>query len=72
MEELAMFNSEMIVGLWFVPVVLFIALPLSMLCIWTIHRVLKRIADKIEQVHGIAKDAHDKGHVAGLHTKSVA
>ena len=66
-----MFNSEMIVGLWFVPVVLFIAIPLAMLCIWTIHRALKRIADKIEQVHGIVKEAREKGYVAGLHPKSV-
>lgn len=44
-----MFISEFIVGLWFVPVVLFVVIPLSVLCAWSVHRLLRKIVDKIEQ-----------------------
>jgi len=67
-----MFNSEMIVGLWFVPVVLFVVIPLSMLCIWTVHQLLKRIIAKIEQVHSSSSEARDESHVTGFHPKSAA
>lgn len=44
-----MFMSEFIVGLWFVPVVLFIVIPLSVLCAWSVHRLLGKIGDRIER-----------------------
>lgn len=34
---------EVIVGLWFVPVTLFILIPLAMLCCWGIGRLVKRL-----------------------------
>lgn len=45
-----MFISEFIVGLWFVPVVLFVVIPLSVLCAWSVHRLFRKVGDKIEQV----------------------
>ncbi len=40
-------NPEMIVGLWFVPSVLFILIPLSTLCVWTCFRFFKTLTEKI-------------------------
>lgn len=44
-----MFISEFIVGLWFVPVVLFVVIPLSLLCAWSVHLVLRKVGEKIAQ-----------------------
>jgi len=52
-----MFISELIVSLWFVPVVLFVAIPLSVLCVWSVHRLMIRITERIEQAHQSAKAA---------------
>ncbi|MFW2368628.1 MAG: hypothetical protein ACN4GW_19605 [Desulforhopalus sp.] len=46
-----MFISELIVSLWFVPVVLFVAIPLSVLCFWAVHRLMRRITERIELAH---------------------
>lgn len=42
-----MFISELIVGLWFVPVVLFVAIPLLVLCAYSVHLVLSTVGEKI-------------------------
>ncbi len=44
-----MLISEFIVGLWFVPVVLFIVTPLTVLCVWSVHQFLRKSGEKIEQ-----------------------
>ncbi|MCP4297152.1 MAG: hypothetical protein GY786_16240 [Proteobacteria bacterium] len=67
-----MLISEIIVGLWLVPVVLFIIIPLSMLCIWIVYQLLKRISDQIVQIHMSTDEIRDKSHVPGLHPKPVA
>jgi len=67
-----MFNAEMIVGMWFVPVVLFILIPMSMLCIWAVHQILRKITDRIELIHKSAKEAQDKSPVTNLHPKPAA
>lgn len=61
-----MFNAEMIVGLWFVPVVLFIVVPLSVLCLWSVHRVLRKAVDGIEKAHASAKTARDESSAPAL------
>lgn len=66
-----MLNSEIIVGFWFVPVALFIVIPLSMLCIWTVHKFLGKIANKIELVHNSAKAARDEAPVSGLRPRAA-
>ena len=50
-----MFMSEMIVGLWFVPVVLFIIIPLSMLCLYAVHKLVNKVAERIEQTQQAEK-----------------
>ena len=48
MEEFIMFSSEIVVALWFVPVILFIVIPLSWLCAWALHVLLGKVAEMIE------------------------
>ncbi len=67
-----MFNSEMLVVLWCAPVVLFIVVPLSMLCIWAFHQLLKKITDKIELIHKSSKEARDESYVMGIQSGPVA
>jgi hypothetical protein len=55
-----MFISDLIVSLWFVPVVLFVAIPLSVLCFWSVHRLMIRITERIEQAHQSAKAAGEE------------
>lgn len=55
-----MFISEFIVSLWFVPVVLFIAIPLTVLCVWSVHQLLRKITERIEQAHVSAKAARNE------------
>ena len=54
-----MLNAEMIVGLWFAPVVVFILIPLSVLCLWSVHKVLRKLVDSAEQAHASSRDARD-------------
>jgi membrane protein implicated in regulation of membrane protease activity len=61
-----MFISEVIVGLWFVPVVLFIAIPLSVLCVWSVHRLMRKTTERIEQAHLNAKAAQNESPVQSL------
>ena len=49
-----MLISEFIVGLWFVPVVLFIVTPLTVLCAWSVHQFLRKVGENIEQAAGSA------------------
>ncbi len=56
-EEAAMLTySEGIVGLWLVPVILCIIMPLIMLCVWFIMQLFKKTGDKIEQVEKSAQE----------------
>ena len=50
-----MLISEFIVGLWFVPVVLFILIPLTVLCAWSVHRLLRNGFDRVEQAAASAR-----------------
>jgi hypothetical protein len=50
-----MLISEFIVGLWFVPVVVFIAIPLTVLCAWSVHWLLRKAFDKVEQTASSAR-----------------
>ncbi len=59
-------QSEIIVGLWFLPVVLFILIPLSMLCVRTFIQPLRKVAKKTK------KGAEGETYTAGLHSSSVA
>ena len=58
-----MLISELIVGLWFVPVVIFIAIPLFVLCVWSVHRLVRKITDRIEQAHLSSKTAQNESPV---------
>lgn len=48
-------NSEIIAGLWFLPVVLFILIPLAVSCFSLVHQVLKIIVGNIGQAHRSTK-----------------
>ena len=61
-----MFNPEMIVYLWFVPVVLFVIIPLSVLCLWGIYQVFRKVADKIDQAYNSAVKAGNQSPAASL------
>jgi len=67
-----MFNSEMIVGLWFVPVVLFILIPLSMLGIWTVLQFAKKVIHKTERVQETVKETLNESKIEALHPKMAA
>jgi len=58
-----MLISEFIVGLWFVPVVLFVVIPLSVLCVWSVHRLMRKITERIEQAHLSAKASQNESPV---------
>ncbi len=60
-EEAAMFTySEGIVGLWFIPVVLCILVPLAMLCVWSVKQLFKKTGRKIERIEKSAKAKRGK------------
>jgi hypothetical protein len=53
---MAMFTSpEIIVGLWFVPVVLCILVPLAMLSIWAVIQTFKKMVGENKPVGRAAK-----------------
>lgn len=58
-----MFNSELIVSMWFVPVVLFILVPLAMLIGWGIMRLSKKTTNKVKQIEDSTKEALDNVYV---------
>ena len=55
-----MLISEFIVSLWIVPVVVFVVIPLSVLCAWSVHQLLRKIGDQAEQLAGSAKAARNQ------------
>jgi len=57
-----MLNSEMIVGLWFVPVVLSILIPLAMFCIWSGHQLIVKTTGKIGLVDNSAEEVQDESY----------
>lgn len=59
-------NSEFIVGLWFLPVVLFILLPLSMFCVWTCVQYVRSTALKTASFPKAAKKIQGKAELAGV------
>ena len=69
MEDLAMLNSEMVVGLWFVPVVLFIVIPLLMLCLFSAHKFFRAVIDRIEQTNRSTHDVQSKSVVSGIRAR---
>jgi hypothetical protein len=64
-----MFIANFIVGLWFVPVTVFILIPLSMLCVWSVHQLLRKITDKIAIIPKSAEDTRLDGYVSNLRSK---
>ena len=64
--------SEIIVGLWFVPVVVFILVPLAMLCVWSVIKFFKKIGSKIEHIEESAKEARDESLAESLKSQTTA
>lgn len=62
MEDSAMFTAEFIVGLWFLPVILFIIVPLIMLSAWSLYQLVGMINEKAEALRRSAKQASGKGY----------
>ncbi len=65
-------NSEVIVSLWFVPVVLSVLVPLSMLCIWGGLQLLRKVTRETAQIHKSAREALDDSYVKGLQPEPFA
>lgn len=61
-----MFNPEMIVYLWFVPVVLFIVIPLSVMCLWGVCQFFRNITDRIELDYKSINKAGNQSPVPNL------
>lgn len=61
-----MFNPEMIVYLWFVPVVLFIIIPLSVLCFWGVYQLSRKITDRIELAYKSTNKVGNQAPVSSL------
>lgn len=54
-------NAEMIVGLWFIPVLICIVTPLTMFAVWSVNQAIKKFAQCIlekENVAGVGLQAH--------------
>ncbi len=67
-----LFNSEMIVVLWLIPVAICLLIPLSMLFFWSIMQLLKKINGKSKQAQKSMKEAIDQSDHGGFQSKSVA
>lgn len=52
-------NAETIAALWFLPVVLFILIPLSVTLISLIHQVLKLAVENMEQAQRSAREERE-------------
>jgi len=52
-------NAEMIVGMWFVPVVLCILIPLVMLCVWYTIQMVKGTSQTVEEAENAINDNVD-------------
>lgn len=59
-------TSEMIIGLWFVPVVLCILVPLAMLCVWAVIQLPQKKERKTAQLDTSAKKVKDESFVENL------
>ena len=66
---LVMFIANFVVGLWFVPVTVFILIPLSMLCVWSVYQLLRKITEKIAIIPKSAEDTRLDVYVSNLRSK---
>lgn len=57
-----MFTAEFIVGLWFLPVILFIIVPLIMLSAWSLYQLVGKIKEKAEAMRRLARQASGDGY----------
>lgn len=64
-----MLMSELVVALWFVPVALFIVIPLSILPIYLIHRVIKKVVVRVKHVQKSVQDVQSTSRVSKLHPR---
>ncbi len=64
--------SEIIVGLWFVPVALNILTPLAMFIVWLAIRLVKKTAGVKEPVSQTAQENKKETFTGGLPSQSVA
>ncbi len=71
-EKIMLTLSEGIVGLWFVPVVLCILVPLAMLCAWSVMKLFKKTGSKIERIEESAKAVREESLTEGLQPESTA
>ena len=53
-------QTEWMVGLWFLPVVLFIVVPLAMLVIWGSTRIAKRAGEKSRALYEQQKESEQE------------
>jgi hypothetical protein len=62
-----MLGSELIVYLWFLPVALFIFIPLSVLCLWGFYRISRKVADRVgQQVNTTMEKAGSRTYAISL------
>jgi hypothetical protein len=61
-----MLGSELIVCLWFLPVILFIVIPLSVLCLWGFYRISRKVPDGVEH---LAKKTMEKAGSSAYATR---
>ena len=72
-KETIMFtNSEMIISLWLVPVVITILLPLGMLCSWACMQLIKKMVGHIVQIWKSILRVRDEFYVEGLQSEPAA
>jgi hypothetical protein len=66
-----MLISEIIVGLWFLPVVLFILVPLAMFSAWLLYRIIGAIFLKVQLAQSQVKQAK-RGDYSSMQTRPAA
>ncbi len=71
-EKIMLTLSEGIVGLWFVPVVLCILVPLAMLCVWSVMKLFKKTGSKIELIEESAKAVREESLAESLQSQTTA
>ena len=65
-------NPEIIPVLWFLPVVVFILIPLTTLCIWSVYQILKSIFENSLQAIQSTKGAQEESSSPRLQPEPVA
>ena len=65
-------NPEILPVLWFLPVVLFILIPLIVMCIWSAYQILKSIVEDSLQAIQSTKVAQKESSSPRLKPESVA